>query len=258
MPTSILTLNTWKGDGAYRTRLGLMTGQLKALNPDFVLLQEVLRGPAGGPFDTLAQLNQARPGHCSYLPMRRKKRQVEGQEVDSFSGMAIWSRFPIQQTLAAPLPSSPADGGRVGQWIQVDTGTTKVVLGNLHLSFLPDQADLQIAQLNAMLTLLPLLLPADWIVLGGDFNCTPEAPPLQWLHHHPQWQVRDLFHALHPTLAGHTFITSPQSGRRIDYLLALAPRAGTLPVPLNATMVMNQAENGLYPSDHFGVMATLP
>jgi endonuclease/exonuclease/phosphatase family metal-dependent hydrolase len=74
----IVSLNTWKCDGPYRQRLGLMAEELAALAPDVLLLQEVF-ATEDGHADTAAFLAQALAMHVIVSPARRKHRLFEGQ-----------------------------------------------------------------------------------------------------------------------------------------------------------------------------------
>lgn len=46
------------------------------------------------------------------LPLRRKRRRIDGVETDSSSGLAVLSRLPILAQRAVPLTSDPRDGER--------------------------------------------------------------------------------------------------------------------------------------------------
>jgi endonuclease/exonuclease/phosphatase family metal-dependent hydrolase len=83
----LVTLNTWKGDGAYHRRLIAMTAGLRAENPDIVLLQECLRAPEAR-LDTAAYLAETLGMDHVAWHGRHKRRMVESQELDCTSGVA--------------------------------------------------------------------------------------------------------------------------------------------------------------------------
>ena len=107
----LITLNTWKGDGAYHRRLIAMADGLAAENPDIVLLQECLRAPEAR-LDTAACLAETLGMDHVAWHGRRKARLVEGREFDCTSGVAILSRLPILASRTIMLPVAAADERR--------------------------------------------------------------------------------------------------------------------------------------------------
>jgi endonuclease/exonuclease/phosphatase family metal-dependent hydrolase len=92
------------------------------------------------------------------------------------------------------------------------------------------------------------------VVLGGDFNATPDAPEMAPVTN----AFRDAFAAVHGAAAD-TFTTlNPAKGlksRRIDYLFV--PRKGrpALRVLSSERVFDVPGADGTWPSDHFGVVA---
>jgi endonuclease/exonuclease/phosphatase family metal-dependent hydrolase len=259
MELRILTINTWKGDGAYQARMALLKKQLLDLAPDVILMQEVLRpiDPQAA-YDTLQAISEVLAGESAFVPMRRNKRQVEGQVVDCWSGMGCWSRFPIEAAAGIELPSNDTDGGRAGQMIRIQIHGQHFLFANVHLSFLRDSDALKIAQLETILQEMMKQTGLKAYFIAGDFNSVPNSKTIQYLQNHPHFRAKDVF------LSGNSssengftmpLATHPELGTRIDYIFSLATaEVPHLPI-MRSAVTLNQAEEGLYPSDHFGVIA---
>ena len=133
----LVTLNTWKGDGAYARRLTAMASGLAALSPDVVALQEALMAPEPG-YDTAAHLATSLRMTAASLPLRRKSRMVEGRRVESTSGLAVLSRLPIRAQRHAPLTTDPRDGERAVLIVDIEAPGRTIAVACVHLTHLPD------------------------------------------------------------------------------------------------------------------------
>jgi len=159
----VVTLNTWKGDGDYADRLAAMARGLEDLSPDVVLLQEVLDAPSLG-LHTGHALGRHLGLNVINLPLREKKRVVEGHRVDSRSGLAV------RATLSIPLPSAPEDGERAALVVEINAPHGPTTVTNLHLTHLDDPA-LRRRQLEAAKQVAKRPGTA---LIGGDFNAHVE------------------------------------------------------------------------------------
>lgn len=179
---SLLSLNLWKGDGAFHRRLANLRGLLLEEAPEVLCLQEVFAAPEARA-DAFAMLRQVLPGHAGFTaPARRKLRQLghRGALYSSTSGLALFSRFPILQpprTLA--LPDCPEDRDRIAQYatLALPQGTLRVV--NLHLTHVREARGLRRRQLAFLLRTLERADPVDALVVAGDFNATLEEAALE-------------------------------------------------------------------------------
>ena len=259
----ILTLNTWKCDGPYGLRLQAMAAGIQALDPDVVALQECFVS-TDGQHDTVRYLSHALGLHAQWAPARRKLRWVQGQLVDSWSGMAVLSRHPALECVSLQLPSNPADGGRLAQVALLRlTAGTPLALANVHLSHLPDAAGgtaLRTQQLQAVLHGLSTRHGGQPQLVCGDFNATV---PALWPPHaslppgsqqtNPQGWT-DLCAQLGMANKA-THITDAGEPKDLDQMLCNRVMADTA---LSAHVVLNHpdAATGVLPSDHFGLMAT--
>ena len=140
MKLTLVTLNTWKGEGDYPARLSAMGDLLEELNPDLVFLQEVLAIP-GTDIDTAKILAERLGCRAVSHPARNKPRRIDGEVYHSTSGLALLSRLELRSAQSVSLPTDPADGERIAQIVECDIGDAgmpPLIAVNLHLSHLPD------------------------------------------------------------------------------------------------------------------------
>lgn len=187
----IVSLNTWKCDGAYRQRLGLMAEGLAALAPDVLLLQEVF-ATEDGQACTAAFLARALSMHVAMTPARRKHRWFEGQPRLSTSGLAVLCRQPLQSWQVLELPSDEADGERIALLASVSLGGQDLWLANLHLTHLPDAGALRARQLQSCLEVLQAVAGDAPCLIGGDFNAPASSAELAPFLQAP-WELIDPF-----------------------------------------------------------------
>lgn len=187
----IISLNTWKCDGDYRQRLGLMAEGLAALAPDLLLLQEVF-APDDGQAHTAAFLARALSMHVVVAPARRKHRLFEGRSCLSSSGLAVLSRQALRSWQVLDLPSDEADGERIALLASVSHEGQDLWLANLHLTHLPDAGELRARQLESCLEVLQAVAGDSPCVIGGDFNAAASSAELERFLQAP-WRLADPF-----------------------------------------------------------------
>ena len=180
MLLTLVTLNTWKGEGDYPARVSAMGDLLETVDPDIVFLQEVFAVP-GTEIDTGVALRRHLGFNSVAAPARRKVRSFQGRRVVSTSGLTILTRFETLAARCMALPSDPADGERIAQIVEIDPGVSsapRLMVVNLHLSHLRDARTLRQAQFAAAYDAArPVAeLPA---IFAGNFNDDPDGP---WLN----------------------------------------------------------------------------
>lgn len=99
---------------------------------------------------------------------------------------------------------------------------------------------------------------ADPAVVMGDLNATPDEASIQFLHGESSHNGAtgdfvDCWTAAHPGDPGFTY-ASFGPVRRIDYAFARNLPAGAI----SAEIIGGEARNGVYPSDHLGIVVDLP
>ena len=242
---SAITFNTWNCQGDYRTRLTLMEAGLGASPPDLLLLQEVFATPRGCE-NTARFLAKQLDMKISFHPARAKMRRLHGESITCSSGLAILSRHDIVWSEKVVLPHDPRDGERIAQFAEIRIGRSRLLAVNLHLSHLEYAENLRREQLERIVERIEHGWDHEYILVGGDFNATAH---------------NALFDVLmnRPTLRAVRAETEHPIGQGVDHLFALSRSDGPPIAITPALAVLNRedAASGLYPSDHFGVRATL-
>lgn len=246
----IVTLNTWKCDGAYRMRLPLMAQGLAALAPDLVLLQEVFASDDGF-YDTAAVLAQALSMVAAHAPARHKTRQFEGRPHPGTSGMAVLSRQPALEHLVLPLPADATDGERVAQLLHYAVGPDGLWVLNVHLSHLPGASALRANQLQTCLAELRRHTAGAACLIAGDFNTTPASAEFRQLLDAPE-------NFFNPFAGQRKTTHRNEAGEDLDLDHILLSRIG--PNRVNAAAVALDPRNVPCPlraSDHAAVVMDL-
>lgn len=254
----VVTFNTWKCDGQYALRLQAMSQQMQALEADVLLLQECFATADGGT-DTARFLARTLGMHMHIAPARPKRRQFQDEWVDSFSSLAVLSRWPISFGQAFALPSSFADGGREAQLCSVVIEGCTLLLANVHLTHLldPEGSSLRSVQLQTVLSQLAQMPPHDLTLVGGDFNASMEAHELAAFMKLP-WGLLDAF--VHNKRAEKiTCYASDGTGLNLDHILSLPTCSRMALKCVDAKVVLHAALPpwGVMPSDHAGVSVIL-
>lgn len=240
----ILTLNTWQERGPWRERWELILKGLKEYDADIVGLQEVFN------MDWALEIHK-RSGY-PYLA-------VSGEH----SGLIFLSKFkPVEQECLVMTTKSPTeDYLRYVFYVQVDMGGEKIALFNTHLSWKADEDEIRLGQtreLEAFVREKSGDLP---VALMGDLNAGPDTPSVAYLWKKLKWC--DTFYAKNPGDRGWTWdYRNPyaeaerekMAERRIDYIF-VREQVGSFEKIRSSRIVFNEpSKDGVYPSDHFGVM----
>lgn len=252
-PWRLVTLNTWKGDGPYALRLQAMARQLRALHADVVALQEVFHAPEVG-VHTGRTLAQALGMHLAFAPARRKRRWMSGQWVDSESGLAVLSRWPVQPPRIWPLPTADADGERLALCCDLNVHGQSVRVVNTHLTHLGPPDGGPALRQRQWQTVLAHALDG-WsahapLLVCGDLNAPLDDPSLHAAMGAEGWRDVAATVGLHPKVTCAALGGAPQD---LDHVVdrpcpALTWRA--------AQVVLDGIDPrvGVMPSDHAGVL----
>ena len=236
----IVTFNLYHDKADWPKRRALIVDELRALNPDVIVLQEVLQ------HETLR--NQAQDlaetlGYSAYFlsidPADRARRY----------GNAILARHPLQARDWTPL--RPLEDSRTAGWVRIDIGGRPLNVYVTHPNYQGDDAGRrmrteQLADLQAFVARTAGDAPS---IVAGDFNTVSGQPELAALEAGHD-NAYDALHGradAHPTLNPHYF---PKDARRIDHVYL---QRGVL-TPLEARIVLDrEGAPGVWPSDHFGL-----
>jgi endonuclease/exonuclease/phosphatase family metal-dependent hydrolase len=177
----VLVFNIHAGkDAAGKPNLDGVAALVKSTRPDAVLLQEVDRGTArAGGVDQVAVLQQATGYEAAFGPSLL---QYDGGQY----GIAIFSRYGIGYQSTIPLPVSPAQTRAGGSheprvallaFVQRLTGTPTWRLLNTHLD--PAEGPARAQEIAAVVeSYRDQAASAGPVLVGGDFNSTPDNPVL--------------------------------------------------------------------------------
>lgn len=266
----VLTLNLWHDAGPWPQRRALLRAGLDALDPDLIGLQEVLHDADGG---QLAELFAHRdpPLHVVHAASH----PASERHGDRDFGNAIASRWPIVEHRVVALP----DGGlgrepRIALFAHIDAPHGRLVFATTHLNWRLDHGFVREQQVMALADALFAEARGTDAppVLTGDLNAEPDSAEVRYLLglqslDGRSTHLRDAWRSHHGASApGHTWSRtnvfarwSLEPDRRIDYVLVGPPdpsrsHAGYV---LDCRVVFDQPTNGVHPSDHFGVLATI-
>ncbi len=255
----ILTINTWKCDGYYFGRMKILVKQLQEQACDIIVCQECFLS-ADGRVSTLETLSRRLLMDYVSSPARPKKRIISGISVDSFSGLGVLSKSPIKLLEDFDLPSSEVDGGRKTQLTEIvlEDGS-KLLIANVHLTFLRDARELREQQLAEVMKKVKSYDGYQYRLIAGDFAAKPDAPEIKLFL--KESGVADCY-----SLGGGS---EPRDARAIsrafqlhncvDHIFALPLPQGGYPEFADSQIVLDQPDpdTALYPSDHFGIVTTL-
>jgi len=224
----VLTLNLWGAYGPAERRPVLREAILKT-DADILLLQE-----ANVPENFLESLPY--PTRL-YFPE---------------AGLALLSRFPAREekrlAYQAVSPLEPHLRGALFARLEIEG--KNLWAGTTHLAWKEEDEATRLAQVEELLAFAAAL--PDPVLIGGDFNAPPSAPPARRM-------ISGGFTDLHagggitwdnqnPFIQSHS-VRFPD--RRIDYLFL----RGELPLSGCEVACRITGAGGLHPSDHYGVLA---
>jgi len=245
----IVTLNIWNRGGPWEQRLSAIRAGLVDLDPDIVGLQEVLRPTTAEAPDQARQIADGLGYHVAY-----------GAAFDGGGfefGNAALSKYPVVRTEVFALPKLDAPFGKVPFFVT-------------HLSWRFSEGHVREAQVKTIAEHVKRLCPIEGFppILVGDFNATPEADEIRYLKGLCSLGGRSVYFADTFGIAGRgegTTFTSRnpfatdlrEPDRRIDYIFVRGPDRQMRGEPMTARVVMDQVENGVFPTDHYGVLAEI-
>jgi endonuclease/exonuclease/phosphatase family metal-dependent hydrolase len=254
------TLNIWNRFGPWDERLPAIREGLKTVAPDVIGMQEVLR---------CADLDQGKVlgEDLGYNIAWGMASENHGFPV----GNAILSRWPILTTAEVKLPNGGTDETRVLVYALLDAPFGKVPFFCTHLNWKLNQSNVRQLQTHAVAKAVNEIAPPGSFppVLVGDFNAGPDADEVRFLKGLCQLEGQSVYFAdawdfNGPRELGPTFSkTNPHAEplrepeRRIDYVFVRGPDDAHRGEPLDAQVCFNRPFRGVYPSDHYGVVATI-
>lgn len=246
MQLRILTFNTWGGKAFNEERWPLIGKGMGALEPDLVGLQEVFQKDQAADLQKMIGIPEI---------------AFANQE----SGLLIFSQFPIGESKIHQYQTvSPRESySRYCQICQIlPRAGQEFLFVVTHLSWKPEDASIREQQIRELIEWIDAEGSRLPCILVGDFNATPDSQEIQLL---AKAGFLDTFSSIHPDDPGYTWSHSnPYTAshpelpeRRIDHVFARIPSKRTLMVQSSKIVLNQPTANGIFPSDHFGVLTTL-
>jgi endonuclease/exonuclease/phosphatase family metal-dependent hydrolase len=261
-----LTLNLFAQHADWPARSAVLRDQLALLRPDVVALQEAVvdegsdsaRVVLGGEYEFA--------------------HQTVGLVGDGrHHGASVASRWPITAVHEVDLHLTPRTGDYscgavIAEVVPPGFGRVLVVChGNSWPWWAERERELQAVAVVRRINDLLADRPAH-VVVGGDFNATPDTASMRfWTGRQSldglSTAYRDCWESVHGDALGWTVdpanpLTAKDEpgldrGRRIDYLLVRCADHGPTLAITDCRQVLETPVDGVWPSDHFGVLADL-
>jgi endonuclease/exonuclease/phosphatase family metal-dependent hydrolase len=255
------TFNIWSRFGPWEERLPSIREGLRRLAPDVIGLQEVLRYPE---FDQAALV-----AHDLGFQIAWGK----ASENHGFpTGNAILSRWPILRSEVIPLPNGGSDESRSLLFAEIEAPFGKLPFFCTHLNWKLHHGHVRQLQVRAVTDAVARLAPVKGSfppVVVGDFNAEPDSDEIRFMRGLTGLGGKcvyfaDAFHVAGDGSHGATYSkTNPfaaflrEPERRIDYVFVRGPDDSQRGEPVEASVCFTEPHDGVYPSDHYGVVATI-
>lgn len=257
----VATFNIWSRFGPWDDRLVAIREGLAALAPDVIGLQEVLR--ASG-FDQGKLVAEGLGYEVVWGP---------ASENDSYPlGNAILSRWPVLASEVVKLPAGDSAESRSMVFAELESPYGRLPFFCTHLNWMLNQGHVRCLQIKAVVEAVERLAPAGKAlppVLVGDFNAEPDSDEMRYMRGLTGLggscvYFSDAFLVAGDGSPGATFAKrNPYAAavrepdRRIDYVYVRGPDEAGRGEPIEARLCFDQPVSGTFPSDHFGVVATI-
>ncbi len=258
---TVLTLNIWNRCGPWDERLAAIRASVAALAADLVGLQEVIVTPDGDRLDQAERIAQGHGYHAAF----------GASHTDGYSfGNAILSRWPILRSQVFALPVLGAAEKRSLLFAEIEAPMGKLPVFVTHLSWKLDEGYIRELQVQAIVEHVTRLAPASGLppILMGDFNAEPDSDEMRFLRGLKSFGARSVYFAdcfgilgegPGATYSKRNTFAAPQREpeRRIDYIYVRGPDERLSGEPLSARVCCDAPVGGVFPSDHFGVVAEI-
>ncbi len=240
----VLSLNLWHDKGDWPRRRALIVDELRRLRPDVIALQEVLQR------DGLR--NQAEDLGAA-LGYRVQFVSVDPPQAARRYGNALLTRARSRARDQRKL--DPLDDYRTAAHARVALGRTGAVeVYATHLHNDRQGGAIRARQVASLLDFVDATRGDGPVLIAGDFNSDADSPELNAL----AARYRDAYGSAHPQAsadpAAHTTLNPAYlPAQRIDHVF-YDPQRFEL---VEAKIVLDRSREGVWASDHFGMLAVL-
>jgi endonuclease/exonuclease/phosphatase family metal-dependent hydrolase len=259
MSLRVATLNIWNRLGPWEQRLPAIRRGIAAVDAHVVGLQEVVS------LDGFRQAEMLAEGYGYHVAEGRHSAAVLP------IGNAILSRFPVRHREVFELPTGGTIERRTLLHAVLDAPFGRVPVFVTHLNWKLDEGHVREQQVRFIADTIARVCPRDASfcpVLMGDFNAEPDSDEMRFLRGLTSLGGARTYFADAWTYAGEgqgaTFARSNpfaaqqhEPDRRIDYVYVRGPDERGRGEPIGARLAFDAPHEGVFPSDHFGVVATI-
>lgn len=256
----VATWNLWWRFGPWEQRFEPIVTTLREADPDVIALQEVWDD---GGRNQAAELAAELGYHHAYA----FKYEFDGVRF----GNAVLSRWPLvgQDHLFLPTPPDE-DEGRLVLRADIDGPRGPLSVYSTHLHYRLYHGHIRQDQVRAICPfVLETAVDGFPAVLCGDFNAVPDSDEIRLLTGRAAVPAtplvfRDVWELAPGEGPGHTWSNAnpfaaeeAETPARIDYIFVAWPNAGGRGHAVSARLLGDRPVDGLWPSDHFGVVTDL-
>jgi endonuclease/exonuclease/phosphatase family metal-dependent hydrolase len=272
MRLRVVTLNVWNQQGDPK-RTDLINRELRRLAPDLVSFQEVIQSPQR------RQLEELIDGTGLFETHQTDVLRTVAPHADRFGGSAVATRWPHR--VAEVLDLRMSDANDV-PWCSL--AVTVPLPGEGDLLFIATTTSWRLAAEAARERQVVALSDLDArhrralpSIMAGDFNATPDAASIRYLRglqslggrsvrYHDAWEVAGegpgyTWVIDNPNAKSEigSIVRQPQHRRRVDYVFVGSWDAHpkTTCEIQSAVLGFDRPVDGIWPSDHFGVVVDL-
>ncbi len=174
-------------------------------------------------------------------------------------GPCVLSRWPVMDDQFIDLPHPQQSGlvVRKAQALRVQWPGGPLTMISTHLSNGNDAENDRVDQAVAVYQLARQYAGPLPVFMGGDLNSSPTTPPMKFLRGEQTVNgvmstMKDAWLQARPNDPGLT-ASAGAPDERIDYLY-MDPGTHSQTRVIDCEVVLNQPTNGVYPSDHYGVL----
>ena len=257
----VLTLNIWNRQGPWEERLRMIREGVRRLDPDVVGLQEIIAHEGQSQADAIGE----------GLGLERAFGLAHDLGGGVLLGNAVLSRWPIAASRVFPLPNGGSEEERSLLLAEIASPHGRIPFFVTHLNWKLHHGVVREAQVALIAEIVKAEAPMSGLppVLVGDFNAEPESAEIRFLKGlqslgGKSHYFADCF-AQTGEGAGVTFDATRnpyaeethEHPRRIDYIFVRGPDPQTRGKPVAARVVMDEVENGVAATDHYGVYAEI-
>jgi endonuclease/exonuclease/phosphatase family metal-dependent hydrolase len=269
----VATLNLWGRRGSWAERRWALADSFRELRPDLVAFQEAI---ANDEYDQVIDL--LGPEYHVAHQKDRETNRLDGTE--DGQGVSIASRWPLGSVREVDLDVTPRTGDFAHTTLFAEVLAPEPIGSLLFVNHLPSwqltfEHERELQTVAAARAIEELLDGREMhVVLAGDFDATPDSGSVRF------WRglqslggmsvcYRDAWESTHGAAPGHTFtarnplVTAEnydwalELGRRIDYVMVRCVEHGPTLDVSSCERIFEEPVDGVWGSDHFGVVADL-